>query len=97
MGNQFQIRGHKILVCRDDVEPLKARFKNDFLEVSVTQERIVNRGPSGLFVDSKARRSVSLRIGIDQQHLEVIRRKRGGQIDSRGGFAESRFLVGYPN
>ena len=59
------------------------------------QQHVGGRGLQLALVDAAAHGGVALRVEVDQQHLLGRARERRGQVDRRGGLADSAFLVRY--
>ena len=54
---------------------------------------MVEARAGGVFGNAESRGGVSLRIGVNQEDFEIIRREGGGQINGRGGFPYATFLI----
>ena len=54
---------------------------------------MVEARAGGVFGNAESRGGVSLRIGVDDEDLEIVGRERSGEVYGGGGFSDAAFLV----
>ncbi len=91
----FELEARQIHGGGRDVQPRHRRFPDRLTERDRSDQDVVGRARPVLVADAKSGRSVGLRVKVDE-HVRALsdRRKRGAEVDGRGGLADPALLVG---
>ena len=68
--------------------------KGDIIKAFLADHDMIYRGGKTIRINPQTGCGISLRIKIDKQDAFPQERQRGPQIDRRGGFTHSAFLIG---
>jgi hypothetical protein len=92
-SGQLNIRARQVLRAREQPQPIHLRRKNHLLRKAVSGKHVVNRMAIVIALKTQARRSIGLRIAVNQKRLQPLQRQACSQIDGRGGLAYAALLV----
>ena len=92
-GDELEVRPDHVAGSGDEGEVCDFRGEDDLAGGGVAEEEVVD-GEAG-FVAGKAEASGGVGLGIDveEEYGNAFKGDGGGQIDGRGGFADSALLV----
>ncbi len=95
VAGDFQLDPEQVHGRGRDAESRHRGRRDDVAQGAVADERVVARGHPAFAVDSEARRSVALRIEVDDQDALADRGQSRAEIDGGGGLADAPLLVGH--
>jgi hypothetical protein len=75
--HQLEVDADEVLVCRQNFKPVHAGWADCLRDLFSIDQNIVNGGETGGLLDAEAAGTVSLRIGINQEHFHVADGQRG--------------------
>jgi len=91
--SQLNVGAGEVLGAGKMPEQIDLRGEDDLDGRDVAHEDVIDGVAVIVPLEAHAGRGVGLRVAVDKQDFETFERDAGGQVDSRGGFANSALLI----
>jgi hypothetical protein len=92
---QFDIGAGQVLRAGQKRQKLDLGGQNHLFGRGLAHQHVINGVPVVVALETEAGGAVGLGVAVHQKDFEAFESEAGGQVDGRGGLADSALLIDY--
>ena len=93
--DEFHLGTHQVDTRGEQREVGGVGLDDALIDIGPAHETLVGALFELVGIDAEARRGIGLRVGVNEEHLELHDGQSGREVDGSRGFAHATFLVSY--